>query len=161
MRHAGFTAMLAAGVLALAPAAHAQESGCPLLQKIVGGASAGFPDLRGDEMSAGWFDSKLYMTGADDCSVNAGERNLFYCAWGFDARADADSLATALSDAATQCLAGWAREDTAGQKSSNNLVITKGLTLSGVGTHTGTRVLVFAETFEDSPQSQVTIEVRR
>ena len=160
MRHATFMAMLA-GILACAPAAYAQDSGCPLFRNIVGGAAAGFPDLRGDELSAGWFDSKLYMTGADDCSVNTGQQNLFYCAWGFKTRADADSLAGALSDAAIECFADWKREDTAGQKSSNNLVITKGLTISGVGAHAGTRVLVFAETFEDSPETQVTIEVRR
>lgn len=152
--------MLAAA-LVLAPAAHAQQSGCPLLQSIVDGAAAGFPELRGDELSKGWFDSKLYMTGADDCSVNVGDGNLFYCAWGFDAPAAATSLATALSNAGKECLAGWTLEDTSGRKSSNNLTILNGLTLSGVGSHAGTRMLVFAESFEGSQESQVTIEVRR
>jgi hypothetical protein len=153
--------VLAAMAVALGPMAHAQEAGCPLLQKIVAGAPAGFPELKGEELSAGWFDSRLYMTGADDCSVNIADRNLFYCAWGFDAPAAANSLATALSDAAKQCLAGWTLEDTTGRKSSNNLVILKGLTLSGAGAHAGTRVLVFSESFENSQESQVTIEVRR
>ena len=147
--------------LMLAPAAHAQAAGCPLLQGIVAGAPAGFPDLKGEESLPGWYDSRIHMTGADECSVNTGAQNLFYCAWGFDTPADANSLATALSDAATGCLAGWMVDDTAGRKSTNGLVITKGKTLSGTGAHAGTRVLVFAESFENSQESQVTIEVRR
>ncbi len=155
------TGLVMAFAILLAPAAHAQESGCALLNTLVAAAEGGFLDQRGDEWDDGWFDSKIYMTGADDCSVNAGDDNLFYCAWGFDSPADANSLATALSDAATQCLPGWAALDTAGRKSSNNLTITKGLTLSGVGVHAGAQVLVFAESFENSQESQVTIEVRR
>ncbi len=155
-----------AAALALAPftmgqAAHAQASGCPLIHNLVAGAPAGFPEQRGEEWDNGWFDSNLYMTGADDCSIKVGSENLFYCAWGFDAPSDANSLATALSDAVTGCLAGWTRADTAGRKSSNNLTILTGLTLSGVGRDAGTTVLVFSESFEDSQESQVTIEVRR
>jgi hypothetical protein len=150
-----------AAALAIAPVAQAQASGCPLLQGIVDGAAAGFPELRGEELSEDWFESTLYMTGADECSVNTGDSNLFYCVWGFDTPEAANSLATALSDAGKECLAGWALEDTGGSKSSNNLTISKGLNLSGVGGHAGTRVLVFAESFEGSQESQVTIEVRR
>lgn len=152
--------IMAVAVL-LAPAAYAQESGCALLNKLVAGAETGFPEQRGDAWDNGWFDSNLYMTGADDCSIKVGDYNLFYCASEFDSPADANSLATALADAATQCLSGWTAHDTAGQKSSNNLTITKGLTLSGKGAHAGTRVLVFAESFENSQESQVTIEIRR
>lgn len=153
--------ILAALAVALAPMAHAQEAGRPLLQKMVDGAPAGFLEFRGDELDNGWFDSRLYMTGADDCSINTGNQNLFYCAWGFDTPGAANSLATALSDASRQCLAGWTVEDTTGRRSSNNLVILKGLTLSGAGAHADTRVLVFSESFENSQESQVTIEVRR
>lgn len=153
--------LIVAAAMVLAPAAQAQESGCPLLQKMVDGAPAGFPELRGDELDNGWFDSRLYMTGADDCSIKTGTENLFYCAWGFDTPAAANSLAAALSDAAKQCLTGWTLEDTTGRKSSNNLVVLKGLTLSGAGAHAGTRVFVFSESFENSQESQVTIEVRQ
>lgn len=154
-------AIVALASFTLAQAAHAQPSGCPLIHNLVAGAPAGFPEQRGEEWDNGWFDSNLYMTGADDCSIKAGSENLFYCAWGFDTPADANSLATALSDAAAGCLAGWAREDTSGRKSSNNLTILNGLTLSGVGAHAGTTVLVFSESYEGSQESQVTIEVRR
>ena len=154
-------AAMALASFALAPAAQAQASGCPLLQGIVDGAAAGFPELRGDELSEGWFDSTLYMTGSDECSVNVGDSNLFYCVWGFDTPEAADSLATALSNAGKECLAGWTLQDTTGAKSSNNLTILNGLTLSGVGGHAGTTVLVFSESFEGSQESQVTIEVRR
>ena len=153
--------LIVAAAMMLAPAARAQESGCPLLQKIVGGAPAGFPELRGDELDNGWFDTGLYMNDADDCAVKIGDHNLFYCAWWFDTPAAANTLATALSGAATQCLAGWTLEETTGQKSSNNLVVLKGVTLSGAGAHAGTHILVFSESLEDSQESQVTIEVRR
>jgi hypothetical protein len=142
-------------------AANAQASGCPLIHNLVAGAPEGFAEQRGEEWDNGWFDSNLYMTGADDCSIKVGSENLFYCAWGFETPAEANSLAQALSDAVTGCLAGWTRADTAGRKSSNNLTILAGLTLSGVGRDAGTTVLVFSESFEDSRESQVTIEVRR
>lgn len=145
----------------LAPAAHPQESGCTLLNTLVAGAVTGFPEQRGDAWDNGWFDSNLYMTGADDCSIKVGDYNLFYCVWGFNSLTDANSLAGALADAAKHCLSGWTAQDTAGRKSSNNLTITKGLTLSGVGVHAGVQVLVFAESFQNSKESQVTIEVRR
>lgn len=154
-------AAVALASFTLAQAAHAQPSGCPLIHNLVAGAPAGFPEQRGEEWDNGWFDSNLYMTGADDCSIKVGSENLFYCAWGFDTAADANSLAMALSDAVTGCLAGWTREDTGGRKSSNNLTILKGLTVSGVGGDAGTRVLIFSESYENSQESQVTIEVRR
>jgi len=145
----------------LSPAAHAQASGCPLIHNLVAGAAAGFPEQRGEEWDNGWFDSNLYMTGAADCSIKVGPENLFYCAWSFEGPDEAISLASVLSDAAAGCLPGWGREDTRGSKSSNNLTVLKGLTLSGVGGDAGTRVLIYSESFEDSDESQVTIEVRR
>lgn len=142
-------------------AANAQASGCPLIHNLVAGAPEGFAEQRGEEWDNGWFDSNLYMTGAADCSIKVGPENLFYCAWSFEGPDEAISLASALSDAAAGCLPGWGREDTGGSKSSNNLTVLKGLTLSGVGGDAGTRVLIYSESFEDSDESQVTIEVRR
>jgi hypothetical protein len=153
--------IVVAAAFALAPVAYAEESGCPLLQRIVGGAPTGFVELRDEELSAGWFESRIYLDDADDCSVNIGDHNLFYCAWEFDAPAPANDMVSAISEMATQCLSAWAFADTTGEKSSNNFVILKGITLSGAGSDVGTQVSVFSESVLGSQQSRVSIEVRR
>jgi hypothetical protein len=152
--------LIVAAAFALAPTARADAS-CTLLQGIVGGAPGGFAEQQGAELDDGWFDSKLYLTGAEECGVDVAKGNLFYCVWAFANPAAASAKAAALSASAVPCLAGWTLEDTTGKQSSNNLKIINGIGLSGAGAHTGTRVTIFAESYENSQESTATLEVRR
>lgn len=152
--------LFVAAAFALAPVAHADAS-CMLLQTIVGGAPGGFAEQKGEELDDGWFDSKLYLTGAEECAVDLSKGKLFYCVWGFTTPAAANAKAAALSASAVPCLAGWALEDTTGKQSSNNLKIIKGVSLTGAGAAAGTRVSIFAESYENSQESTATLEVRR
>lgn len=152
--------LFVAAAFALAPAARADAS-CMLLQGIVGGAPGGFAEQKGEELDDGWYESKLYLTGAEECAVDLAKDNLFYCVWDFANPAAANAKAAALSASAVLCLAGWTLEDTTGQQSSNNLKILKGIGLSGAGAHKGTRVTIFAESYENSQESMATLEVRR
>jgi hypothetical protein len=152
--------LFVAAAIALAPAAHADAS-CMLLQNIINGAPGGFADQKGEELDDGWFDSKLYLTGAEECAVDLSKGKLFYCVWTFKTPAAANAKAAELSASAVPCLAGWKLEDTTGKQSSNNLKIIKGIGLSGAGATTGTRVNLFAESYENSQESMATLEVRR
>ncbi len=153
--------LVVAAAFALAPVAHAQQATCVLMQSIVASAPSDFADKQGEELDDGWFDSKLYLTGAEECAVDLGKGSLFYCVWTFDTPAPANAKAAALAEAARQCFAGWKLENTTGQQSSSNLKILNGIGLSGAGADAGTRVTIFAESYENSQESMATLEVRR
>lgn len=117
-------ALLAGLALALAPVAQAQV-GCDLVNRIVTSSKSGFADIRGDEISAGWYDAKIYMGGADDCTVDVGKDQVFDCVWEEEGEPSARTWVSALDLAVGKCLPDWTRSVMSGS-SFNNLSISNG-----------------------------------
>jgi len=153
--------LVAAAVFAFLPAAHAQQSGCDLINSIVAAAPDGFKSLQGEEIDDGWFEPKVWLVNAEECGIDLAKGSLFYCVWGADSSAAANTKTVVLSEAVKLCLLDWTQEDIAGRLSSNNLKIVKGVGPSGAGAHAGTRMEIYTQTFEDSPESQTWLEVSR
>lgn len=153
--------LIAAAAMVLAPVAHAQQTGCPLIKSIVAGASGGFNDLRGEEIDEDWYDSKVWLADAEECGIELSDGAEFYCTWGFPNPAAASSKTVFLSEAVKLCLPDWKVEDIAGRKSFNNLTINKGVAMTGSGPATDTVLEVFAETYENSQETMAWISVRQ
>lgn len=151
-------ACLVAAVAMAAPGAWAQ-SGCALLDKVIADAPNGFASFRGEEIDDGWFDSKLYFTGAEECAVDVGKETTFSCVWVGDNSAAANTQTVALSESAKLCLKDWPAADLTGQISANGLKIEMGTLLTGAGQRAGVKLRVFAEAYETSPERNVWLEV--
>lgn len=150
-----------AAAIALAPAAHAQTSGCALLEQIVTSASTGFADLKGEEIDDGWFDAKVWLADAEECSVEMKAMAEFSCVWDADTAAAANSKTAALSYSAKVCLPTWKVDDIAGRRSFNNLLIGKGVAMSGVGDREGNLLQIYTESFENSQESSTWLVMQR
>lgn len=155
--------LLAAAIVlapfAFAPGAHAQ-GGCDNLKRIVADALDAFPTLRGDEIDDDWFDSKLYLQDADECTIDLSIASAFSCAWGFDEPADADAFSEQLEQGAQYCLPEWEWEAIEpGAKLQNNLPVTRGIRMIGNGETEDTLIQIYAEAFPDSPERTVWLEV--
>lgn len=144
------SAIVAGVVLALVPAAHAQV-GCDFLNKLVASSASGFADLRGEEISDGWYDAKSYLAGAEECSVDIGKADaLFDCLWPEESEPPARTRVTALDLAVGKCLPAWTRKEMTGQ-SFNGLRINAGASY----TKDAVSIEIHSETTSDRSETLV------
>lgn len=153
------SAMLAAAVLALAPAAHAQDC-APLNRVIALAVEEGFESISGELVSDGYFETDISFFDADECSVDS-ILGQYFCLWDRPTVADADKAIAPLYDMAKVCLSGgWEWTDIAGEKRPNNIAITKGYRMTATrGAHKGAVVRVYMDGMTTQPWRQVWLEV--
>ena len=80
-------ALLAAMAVAVAPFAHAQD--CGPLEQVLTAAEDRFRSIMVEELDDGFFDTSIYLLGADECAVDSVETS-YYCLWSWPTVAEAD-----------------------------------------------------------------------
>lgn len=150
-------AWLAGLALVGAPVAQAQ-SGCALVEKILAESSAGYGAILGERIDGKWYDSSLYLTGADECSIGLAENSsVFECAWAEETEAAANTRLTGLETVARSCLVDWDKVSIAGEPSFSGLKINRGYSYEGEDADSS--VEVYHETYDDGTETVVWFRV--
>lgn len=150
-------AILAGVTLALAPVAQAQ-SGCALIEKILAESTAGYATILGERIDGKWYDSSLYLSGAEECSIGLAENSsVFECVWPETTVAAANTRLTGLESVARTCLVDWDKVSIAGEPSFSGLKINKGFAYEGEDADSS--VEIYHETYDDGTETLVWFRV--
>jgi len=151
-------ALLAAMAVAVAPFAHAQD--CGPLEQVLTAAEDRFRSIMVEELDDGFFDTSIYLLGADECAVDSVETS-YYCLWSWPTVAEADKSIAPLYDMAKVCLSeGWVWSELTGVKTTNTTTITEGYRMTKrSGAHKGAVVQVYMDGIADQQWRQVWLDV--
>jgi len=150
-------AILAGAVLAFAPVAQAQ-SGCALVEKILAEASAGYGAILDEMIGDNWYDTSLYLSGAEECSIALGENSSIYeCGWPETTAAAANTRLASLEIVAQTCLGDWDKVSIAGEPSFSGLKINRGFSYEEMGADRA--IEIYHETYDDGTETMVWFRV--